>query len=178
MQVFALQDGEWRAKARAQRVAVLYLHALNPYGFAHLRRVTHENVDLNRNFVDFSQPLPANPAYSALHPVLLPPEWPPGEANTQALLDLLNAHGLQALQAAITRGQYQHPDGLYFGGTAPTWSNRTLRAVLRREGARAERIAWVDLHTGLGPSGHGERIHAGRDEAQALARARRCCELG
>ncbi len=84
VQVFALQDGEWRAKARAQRVAVLYLHALNPYGFAHLRRVTHENVDLNRNFVDFSQPLPANPAYSALHPVLLPPEWPPSEANTQA----------------------------------------------------------------------------------------------
>lgn len=178
VQVFALQDDEWRAKARAQRVAVLYLHALNPYGFAHLRRVTHENVDLNRNFVDFSQPLPANPAYSALHPVLLPPEWPPSEANTQALLGLLNAHGLQALQAAITRGQYQHPDGLYFGGTAPTWSNRTLRAVLRREGARAERIAWVDLHTGLGPSGHGERIHAGRDEAQALARARRWWDGG
>src|SRR5690606_6005357 len=85
---------------------------------------------------------------------------------------------LEALQAAITRGQYQHPDGLYFGGTAPTWSNRTLRAVLRREGARAERIAWVDLHTGLGPSGHGERIHAGRDEAQALARARRWWDGG
>lgn len=176
VQVFALHDAEWRAKARAQGVAVLYLHALNPHGFAHLRRVTQENVDLNRNFVDFGQPLPAHPAYGALHPVLLPPEWPPGDANTRALLGLLDSLGAQALQAAITRGQYTHPDGLYFGGTAPTWSNRTLRAVLRRECARAERIAWVDLHTGLGPAGHGERIHAGRDDAdggQALARARR-----
>jgi hypothetical protein len=29
------------------------------------------------------------------------------------------------------------------------------------------------LHTGLGPSGHGERIFACRDDAMALARARR-----
>src|SRR6202008_842025 len=28
--------------------AVLHVHAINPYGFSHLRRVTQENVDLNR----------------------------------------------------------------------------------------------------------------------------------
>ena len=27
-------------------VAVLYVHALNPYGFSHIRRATHENADL------------------------------------------------------------------------------------------------------------------------------------
>ena len=40
---------------------VLLIHALNPYGFAHLRRANECNVDLNRNFVDFAQPLPENP---------------------------------------------------------------------------------------------------------------------
>jgi hypothetical protein len=60
VQVFALHDQEWLAKARGAGVAVLYIHALNPYGFSHGRRVTHENVDLNRNFQDFSQPLPVN----------------------------------------------------------------------------------------------------------------------
>ena len=30
VQVFALHDAEWLAKARAQGVAVLYVHALNP----------------------------------------------------------------------------------------------------------------------------------------------------
>jgi len=62
VQVFALHDAEWLTKARTENVTVLYLHALNPYGFSHIRRVTHENVDLNRNFQDFSQPLPVNAA--------------------------------------------------------------------------------------------------------------------
>ena len=42
VQVFALHDDEWRAKARDAGVAVLYVHALNPYGFSHIRRATHE----------------------------------------------------------------------------------------------------------------------------------------
>ena len=54
VQVAALRDREWRDHARARGVAVLYVHALNPYGFSHIRRTTHENVDLNRNFHDFS----------------------------------------------------------------------------------------------------------------------------
>jgi hypothetical protein len=61
---------------------------------------------------------------------------------------------------------------MFFGGTEPTWSNRTLREVLQTFGQRAKRIAWMDLHTGLGPSGLGERIFAGNDDAKALARAR------
>ena len=38
---------------------VVLLHAFNPYGFAWVRRVNEDNVDLNRNFVDWSQPPPA-----------------------------------------------------------------------------------------------------------------------
>jgi hypothetical protein len=68
VQVFALHDAEWRPRRATQGVAVLYIHALNPYGFSHIRRTTHENVDLNRNFHDFSQPLPVNEAYRELHP--------------------------------------------------------------------------------------------------------------
>ena len=34
VQTFALHDAEWRDKARAQDVAVLYVHALNPHGFS------------------------------------------------------------------------------------------------------------------------------------------------
>ncbi|MFT4242409.1 MAG: M14 family metallopeptidase [Acidovorax sp.] len=172
VQVFALHDQAWRDKARAAGVAVLYIHALNPYGFSHIRRVTHENVDLNRNFHDFSQPLPVNEPYREVHPLLLPEEWPPQPDNAQAVAAFIAERGEAAWQAAISRGQHEYPDGLFFGGTEPTWSNRTLRPVLRAHGARASRIAWIDLHTGLGPSGHGERIYAGKDDAAAVARAR------
>src|SRR5205085_6612198 len=44
--------------------------------------------------------------------------------------------------------------------------------VLREHGRRCRKLGWIDLHTGLGPPGHGERIFACRDDAAALARAR------
>ena len=79
------------------------------------------------------------------------------------------AHGERAFQAAVTGGQYEYPDGLFFGGAEPTWSNRTLRAVLRRHAAARERLAAIDFHTGLGPRGHGEKIYNGRAVAADIA---------
>jgi Protein of unknown function (DUF2817) len=173
VQVAALQDDLWREHARERGVAVLYLHALNPYGFSHLRRVTQENVDLNRNFQDFAKPLPVNEAYRELHPLTQPEQWPPSQAHMAAIMQYIARHGEAAFQAAVTRGQYEFPDGMFFGGAAPTWSNLALREVLREHGRRAGRIAWIDLHTGLGPAGVGERIYAARDDAATLSRARR-----
>ena len=171
VQVFALHDAEWREKARAQGVAVLYVHALNPHGFAHGRRVTNENCDLNRNFFDFSEPLPVNKDYAEIHALLLPEQWPPTAANETALGAWIEKHGATAYQAAVTRGQYQFDDGLFFGGRAPTWSNATLRQVLRTHVQAARRLAWIDIHTGLGPNGLGERIFSCRDDQAAYARA-------
>ncbi len=172
VQVFATHDAEWRAKARAAGVAVLYIHALNPHGFSWVRRVTHENVDLNRNFQDFAHPLPVNLPYAELHPLLLPETWPPAPDNEAAIARFIAEHGIDQYQAAVSQGQHAFADGLFYGGKEPTWSNNTLRQVLRTHGTRARHIAWIDLHTGLGPSGLGERIFAGEDDASALARAR------
>ncbi|MES2952770.1 MAG: M14 family metallopeptidase [Pseudomonadota bacterium] len=172
VQVFAARDAEWRDKARAAGVAVLYIHALNPHGFSYLRRTTHENVDLNRNFQDFARPLPVNNAYAELHALLLPAEWPPTSDNQAAIAAYIETHGVARYQSAVSQGQHEFVDGMFFGGTEPTWSNQTLRHVLQTYGQLAKRIAWMDLHTGLGPSGLGERIFACRDEAPALERAR------
>lgn len=173
VQVFALGDTAWRRALQDSRVAVVYVHALNPYGFSYLRRTTHENVDLNRNFHDFSKPLPVNDRYREIHSLLLPAQWPPGAENAAALEAwVAQSGGPVALQAAMTRGQHEFADGLFFGGTSPTWSNRTIRQVLREHAGRAKRFAWIDLHTGLGPSGVGERIYAGADDAATIARAR------
>lgn len=172
VQVFALHDQEWREMARNHGVTVVYIHALNPHGFSYVRRVTQENVDLNRNFHDFSKPLPVNEAYRPLHPLLLPAQWPPSGPSQQALAAFIQTHGMGALQAAVSRGQQEFADGLFFGGKAPTWSNHTLRRVLREYGAKAQRIGWIDIHTGLGPNGLGERIYAGPDDTQAVARTR------
>jgi hypothetical protein len=178
VQTYALHDAEWRNNAKEQGVAVLYIHALNPYGFSHLRRTTHENVDLNRNFQDFSQPLPDNPAYREIESLLLPEEWPPNHNNIAATDQYISNNSVAAFQAAVTRGQYEFEDGLFFGGKAQTWSNQTLRQVLSDYAGRAEQIAWIDLHTGLGESGVGERISTCREDKLALARARRWWDGG
>jgi hypothetical protein len=151
---------------------VLYVHALNPYGFSWWRRVTHENVDLNRNFHDFGRPLPANPAYDEIAGLLVPATWPPSAENSAAVARYLAERGERAFQEAVTSGQHDHPEGLFYGGRDPTWSQVTFRHVLQEHATRCQRLGWVDLHTGLGPNGHGERIFACRDDAAALARAR------
>jgi hypothetical protein len=172
VQVHALQQESWHRSIRDSGVAVLYIHALNPFGFSHLRRVTHENVDINRNFHDFNQPLPANAAYQELHPLLLPDVWPPDESNTRAVEQFITERGMPAFQSAVSSGQHDFPDGLFFGGRGPTWSNLTLRQVLREHGTQCQRLAWIDLHTGLGPTGVGERIFACANDSAALARAK------
>jgi len=172
VQLALLSDPAWRRAAHEAGVAVLYVHALNPYGFSWWRRTTHENVDLNRNFHDFSKPLPANAAYDELAGLIVPHDWPPKPEVEAGLAAFAQAHGAAALQTAISGGQYTCPEGLFYGGRNPTWSHVTVRHVLHEHATKCGRLGWIDLHTGLGPSGVGERIFACRDDAAALARAR------
>ena len=141
-------------------LGVLMIHAINPFGFAWLRRVTHENVDLNRNWLDFNGPLPDNPGYDELSPMICPAQW--DEESRVALTTALDAFaarsGARAAQWAMTAGQYRHPTGVYYGGTEPTWSRRTQEAIFASYLGAAKRIAIIDYHTGLGPFGFGEKI--------------------
>lgn len=157
-------------------VAVVAIHAINPFGFAWLRRVTEENVDLNRNFVDFARPLPENPGHDELADALVPrklagPEFEAAEAKIAAFRD---KHGEKAFQIARGGGQYKHEQSMFFGGFAPTWSRRTLETIIDdlRLSARAQ-VAVIDYHTGLGPFGYGEPICSHEGGTSALARARR-----
>ena len=171
-QVALLRDEDFRTRARQAGVALLFIHALNPWGFSFGRRVTHEGVDLNRNFIDFRHPPPGNPGYDYLAPFLSPGQWPPSADNERHLMAYGAAHGMAALQAAVSGGQYRFPDGLFYGGASPTWSQQTLRLVLRQHATSCRRLGWIDLHSGLGESGVGERIFAARDEDPAKHRAK------
>ena len=168
-----LRDSAWREALLRAGVAVLYIHGLNPYGFSWWRRTTQENIDLNRNFHDFSQPLPRKPAYDEIAHLLMPAQWPPAPDIQAATDRYIAERGIDAWQAAISGGQHDHPQGLFYGGREPSWSQQTLRQVLREQAQHCQQLGWIDLHTGLGPNGHGERICACREDAAALARARR-----
>ena len=141
---------------RHPSLGVILIHAFNPWGFAWLRRYDHEGIDLNRNFVDFHAPLPDNPDYERLHKRLLTSP----AVTPDNLHQLWQDMDLATFTEAVTRGQYRHPDGLFFGGTAPSWSRRNLQQITAAPVfAAAERLAVIDLHTGLGPYGYGEVIN-------------------
>ncbi|HWD67990.1 MAG TPA: M14 family metallopeptidase [Caulobacteraceae bacterium] len=171
-QVDWLRRGE--AASLPAGLAVLLIHAINPYGFAWLRRVTHENVDLNRNWIDFAEPLPENPGYDALADAAVPAEWT-DEAQAQAakrLMAYASEHGFPALQQAMSGGQYSHPKGIFYGGDGPTWSRRTQTAIFADYLAGAVRVGILDYHTGLGPYGFGEQIVTDRPGTSGYERAR------
>lgn len=139
-------------------IATLAIHALNPFGFAWMRRVNEGNVDLNRNYVDHGGAYPVNGGYEALRDAICPPRWDtPTLARCNAAFDAFAAdHGTAALASALTGGQYSDAHGVFYGGTEPAWSRRTLTEILQRHCGQARHVAVIDLHTGLGPYGHGE----------------------
>jgi hypothetical protein len=172
IQVALLEDPSVTGALATAKAALALVHAVNPYGFAHLRRTNEDNIDLNRNFRDFDRPPPGNPDYAEVHGFIVPTTWPPGPDTEQRLGAYLAQHGPGRLQAAVSTGQHDHPDGLFYGGRAPAWSNTALRAIFRAIGTGRRDIGWIDVHTGLGPAGHGEKIFSGPEDATMLARTR------
>jgi len=170
-QIATLHDGDLLLRLEQAGIALLLVHAVNPHGFSHLHRTNEDNIDLNRNHIDFNAPLPANAAYAEVEPFVLPASWPPSAEDDVALATYIDQRGMRAYRAAVSAGQYTSPDGLFYGGQAPSWSNRTMRAIVRKHGASASHIGWIDIHTGLGPYGHGEKIYPGRNAPADLAQA-------
>lgn len=139
---------------------LVMVHGLNPHGFAWTKRTNEDNVDLNRNFIDWDRPAPANPGYDEVADLLVPEAWDEATqaATTGTLLEEVSRRGLAEMQQIISGGQYRHRRGVFYGGTGPTWSNRWLHEQAPALLGSADRLAVVDLHTGLGPWGHGELI--------------------
>ncbi len=111
----ALQHHWWdhHHADRPDALRVVHLHAFNPHGFSWVRRVNEDNVDLNRNFIDWSQPPPANEDYGGIAQLLVPDAWDDDtqESTLLALLAYADEVGFDRLQEIVSGGQYTHPTG-------------------------------------------------------------------
>jgi hypothetical protein len=88
------------------------------------------------------------------------------------LLGYIAKHGYAAFANTVSSGQYHHPQGLFFGGTAPTAARLNLQRILTGRLARAEHVAIIDYHSGLGPYGYGEIMTSAPTGTAIHARAR------
>lgn len=138
---------------------VLLLHAVNPYGFAQYRRVTENNVDLNRNAsTDDALYRTVNAGYPRIDRLINPEgRADAGSAANRFFhlraLGAIARHGMRTLRQAVLQGQYQVPHGIYFGGGALEPQLAALRPrIAPILNAYALSMA-LDLHTGYGARG-------------------------
>lgn len=158
-------------------VGLLLVHLINPWGTAWKRRTNEDNIDLNRNYLDFSRPLPQNPGYETIHELFT---LQAGQGEGRRRADELWASkvrevGYTQLMNVLGAGQYLHADGLHFGGFEPAWSNTTLRAIVARYLAAADCSDAIsfDLHTGAGDFGHPMLMAIAEHEYPGMEDARR-----
>lgn len=162
-----LQD-RWFERVAPKDTAILFIHAMNPHGFAWGRRVNEDNIDLNRNFIDHSRPHPHNPDYEALAEHIDPRTWAEPEltAHNQAIARYLGRETHTVMSKAIHGGQYVNASGVFYGGIKPAWSNTLFRELVARHAASAHHVAIIDYHTGGGVWGYCDLFidddHAGR----------------
>lgn len=143
------------ARSLPSDVAVVLVHAVNPWGMAWWRRQNEANVDLNRNWRRDQNPPIHNEPYDEIHALACPdtPDLPSVDDLLVAAAAIVDERGLSWVRDAITAGQYRHPDGLHFGGDRTQDATRALEQFLTTELAGVERLLTVDLHTGHGPWG-------------------------
>ncbi len=160
--VMRLFMAEFTSAEALAETGVLFLHTLNPYGFATGRRFTENNVDLNRN-ASTSDALyrTVNAGYPLVDAVINPQ----GPADTGSLANrlfhlravaLIARHGMRTLRQAVLQGQYQVPRGIYYGGQALEPQLAALAPKLQAILEAYPLSMSLDLHTGYGARG---RLH-------------------
>lgn len=140
---------DWSA---TQGMTLVLLHALNPYGFAWRRRWNEENIDLNRNFLLPGEEYTGSPARYGDFNAFFNPTSPPSRFEPfliKAIATIVR-HGITSLTNTLPVGQYDFPQGLFFGGHRPSKTYQILQANLPQWIGDATDVLHLDFHTGLG----------------------------
>ena len=131
--------------------SLVLIHAINPYGFKHFRRVNEDNIDLNRNFLDDFEQTPEASEYARFEK-LLNPDDTVGDYDMFVLKAYLYIcrYGLRPLRDAIASGQYEFPRGLFFGGNSAAASTSHVNDIFMNLRSGGARLFHIDIHSGLG----------------------------
>ena len=143
----------------AENTGVLIVANVNPYGMKYHRRYNENNVDLNRNFImDWqSHNLATNQNYPKVVEF-----FEPQEAMGNLFLHELKFYGgmiktvlkndVATITNALTGGQYEYAEGVYYGGAEDQESTVYLKNVFEQTLTGSyENIVHIDVHSGYGP---------------------------
>lgn len=137
-------------------MSVLMIHGMNPYGLKYGRRFTENNVDLNRGSdIDSSLFQTQNEGYLVLKDMLNPQgKVSEGSLRNQFFYLITMSKTLKesmsVLRQAIVQGQYEIPEGIFFGGTDFEPQIDSTQKIISEIFSPYESILAIDLHTGYG----------------------------
>lgn len=151
--------GEIYPQLNADNTGILVVANVNPYGMKYMRRYNENNVDLNRNFIldweDFD--LTTNKEYPKVD-TFLGPTGKIGNALWHEAGFYLNlgktaiTEGADTISDALLGGQYEYPQGVYYGGNGDEASTVYLKDVFTQcLDGEYENIVHIDIHSGYGP---------------------------
>ena len=142
-----------------ENTGVLVVANVNPYGMKYYRRYNENNVDLNRNFIlDWETfDLSTNKDYPKVD-TFLGPTGNIGNALWHEVGFYLSlgktaiTDGAGTISDALLGGQYEYPQGVYYGGTEDQASTVYLKDVFAQcLDSAYENIVHIDIHSGYGP---------------------------
>ncbi len=132
-------------------VGVLVIHALNPFGYAWVRRTNENNIDLNRNgLLPTEEYSGAHPLYHHVYQAFDPHRRHRVNNFYLQAWWLIMRHSKAALQCSLPVGQYEYPRGLFYGGKEAAQSLKLLQQHLPSLLPNAQDVLHLDFHTGLG----------------------------
>ena len=151
--------GEIYPQLDTDDTGVLVVANVNPYGMKYMRLYNENNVELNRNFIlDWeSFDLSVNEKYPLVDSFL----GPTGKIGNAlwheagfylSLAKNAITQGADTISDALLGGQYEYPQGVYYGGNGDEASTVYLKDVFARcLDSEYENIVHIDVHSGYGP---------------------------
>ncbi len=151
---------EFLPKFDPATTGVLLIHAINPWGMKHRKRVNPNNVDLNRSFnasMNADELNKINPNYKKLSPLLNPQKafGNPVLENIGFLGKVIRnllVNSIEDVREGTLMGQHNTPKGVYYGGGAEIQAEtKNIMDLLREHVDSYKQIVHLDMHTGYGP---------------------------
>ncbi|WP_455331510.1 M14 family metallopeptidase [Exiguobacterium profundum] len=158
------------AHVRHETTGICLIHAVNPWGMKHFRRVNEHNVDLNRNYVIDREAVPynVNREYELMRHLFVPDgvidDYHEAREQIYSFLGSgIKLDGFKAMSGAKGMGQYQFPKGVYYGGEEDEPSAIFLKGIQHDLLERYGKVVHLDWHTALGPTNEVTMVISKRD---------------
>ncbi|OIU66348.1 M14 family metallopeptidase [Rossellomorea aquimaris] len=164
---------EYLDRVDPNTTGICFIHALNPWGMRNFRRVTENNVDLNRNYLynRSSVPEDVNEYYEKESELFLPDgkikDLTKEKMKLQAqLVKALAEEGYSAIKEAKGMGQFQFERGVYYGGEKEEETAVFLKKIQNNLLSDYPRVIHMDWHTALGPSNEITMVVSSEDKRE------------